>query len=261
MSAPAQPEWLVQTDVFDGPLDLLLYLVRREGVELRQLPVARIANAYLEYLDRMRDLHLGVAGEYLVMAATLIWLKSLELLPKKPTLHDEEEQDGEDPREALARRLVEYARYREAADDLDTRPRVGRDTFVRDTSDVAGDDRPVEAGVDAFGLLDIFYELLTRKEAPEPEYHVDTHTLSIEDACRFVLAALAGGVGDLSSLLAALDTRRERILTFVAVLEMARLGWVGIEQSEHLGAVHVEGLVGPEVDLSRVMGRVQAASA
>ncbi|MCO4743223.1 MAG: segregation/condensation protein A [Proteobacteria bacterium] len=261
MSAPAQPEWFVQTDVFDGPLDLLLYLVRREGVELRALPVARIADAYLNYLDKMRDLNLGIAGEYLVMAATLIWLKSLELLPKKPVLHDEEEEDGEDPREALARRLAEYARYRDAADTLHTRPHVGRDTFVRDPSDVAGEDRPVEPGVDAFGLLEIFYDLLTREDTPEPEYEVDTVTLSLEDACRFVLSSLAGQVGELSSLLSALPTRRERILTFVAVLEMVRLGWVGLEQTEHLGSIRVEGKVDADVDLSRVMGRVEAATA
>ncbi|TNE89518.1 MAG: segregation/condensation protein A [Deltaproteobacteria bacterium] len=261
MSAPAQPEWLVQTEVFDGPLDLLLYLVRREGVDLRALPVARVADAYLAYLDKMRDLHLGVAGEYLVMAATLVWLKSLELLPRKPTLHEEEEEEGEDPREALARRLREYAQYREAADELDTRPRVGRDVFVRDPTEVEGEQRPVEAGIDAFGLLDLYYELITREAEPEPEYSVDTRTLSLEEACRFVLGTLSGGRGELSALLSVLPTRRERILTFVAVLEMVRLGWVGLEQDEHLGPVQVEGKVSADVDLSRVMGRVEAATA
>lgn len=261
MSAPAQPEWIVQTDVFDGPLDLLLYLVRREGVELRALPVRRIADAYLAYLDKMRDLHLGIAGEYLVMAATLIWLKSLELLPRKSVLEEDEDGEGEDPREALARRLAEYARYREAADSLHARPLVGRDTFVRDASDVQGDERPVEAGIDAFGLLDLYYQLLTQEAAPEPHYEVDTVTLSLEDACRFVLGSLAGGVGDLSSLLSALPTRPERILTFVAVLEMVRLGWVGLTQQEHLGTIEVEGRVGSDIDLSRIMGRMEAATA
>ena len=139
-------------------------------MDLRALPVASVADAYLSYLDQMRDLHLGIAGEYLVMAATLVWLKSLELLPRKPSLLDEDEEDGEDPREALARRLREYARYREAADTLETRPRVGRDVFVRDATSVEGDHRAVEAGLDAFGLLDIFYDLLTREQAPEPTY-------------------------------------------------------------------------------------------
>lgn len=261
MSAPAEPDWIVQTEVFDGPLDLLLYLVRREGVDLRALPVARIADAYLAYLDQMRDLHLGIAGEYLVMAATLVWLKSLELLPRKPSLLEEEEEDGEDPREALARRLREYAQYREAADELENRPRVGRDVYVRDASSVEDDQRGVDAGVDAFGLLDVFYELLTREEEPEATYSVDTRTLSLEDACRFVIGTLGRGKGELGSLLSALPSRRERILTFVAVLEMVRLGWVGLEQREHLGAIELEARVGPDIDLSRVMGRVEAATA
>lgn len=260
MSAPAEPQWVVRTEVFDGPLDLLLYLVRREGVDLRSLPVARVADAYLAYLDRMRDLHLGVAGEYLVMAATLVWLKSLELLPRKPVLQ-EEEDDGEDPREALARRLREYARYREAADDLDRRPRIGREVFVRDPGELDGNRREVVAGIDAFGLLDLYYEMLTREAEEEPEYAVDTRTLSLEEACRFVLSRLGGGRGELASLLAVLPTRRERILTFVAVLEMVRLGWVGLAQREHLGSIEIEGRVGADVDLSRVMGRVEAATA
>ena len=128
MAAPAEPDWVIRTEVFDGPLDLLLYLVRREGIDLRSLPVSRIADAYLSYIDRMRDLHLGVAGEYLVMADTLVWMKSLELLPRRPVI--EEDEEGEDPREALARRLQAYAAVREGADVLESRPRVGRDVFL-----------------------------------------------------------------------------------------------------------------------------------
>ncbi len=88
----AQAAWTIHTDVFDGPLDLLLYLVKREGIDLRALPVARIADSYLAYLERMRELNLSVAGDYLVMAASLVHLKSLELMPRLPTALEEEEQ-------------------------------------------------------------------------------------------------------------------------------------------------------------------------
>ena len=259
MAAPAEPDWVIRTEVFDGPLDLLLYLVRREGIDLRSLPVSRIADAYLSYIDRMRDLHLGVAGEYLVMAATLVWMKSLELLPRRPVI--EEDEEGEDPREALARRLQDYAAVREGADVLESRPRVGRDVFLRMPDEPSGSKRLVEAGLDAFGLLDVFYDLLQREVVAEAEYTVDVRSLSLEEACSWVLAELEAGVERLDRLLHALPSRREKVLTFIAVLEMARLGWVGIRQQQHLGEVQLSKRVEGHIDMTRLTGRVEASCA
>ena len=127
MAAPAP--WTVHTEVFEGPLDLLLYLVRRDGVDLERLQVHRICDAYLDYLERMRSLRLNVAADYLVMAATLVHLKSLSLLPRSPTPVTEDGEE-EDPAEALAQRLLEYQRFKEASEALEQRAMVGRDAFV-----------------------------------------------------------------------------------------------------------------------------------
>ena len=116
----------VKLSIFEGPLDLLLHLIRINEVEISDIPVARIAEQYLEYLDLMHELNLDVAGEYLVMSATLAWIKSRMLLPPEPS---EEEGEAIDPRAELVARLLEYQRFKEAASDLGERPLLGRDVF------------------------------------------------------------------------------------------------------------------------------------
>lgn len=245
----AELEWTVHTEVFEGPLDLLLYLVKRDGIDLVRFPVRAITDAYLEYLDRMRELHLGVAGEYLVMAATLLWLKSLELLPRPPAALTEDEE-GDDPREALARRLREYQAYREAATGLDERVQVGRDVFVRAPEDVPLGERPLVSPVDAFGLLEIYFDLLKR-DPVDPVITVGRRGPDVASCARSVLAWLDAGGSDLAHLLGSLATKPERIATFVAVLEMARMGWVDVLQDGHLGPVTVVRQAG-DVDFERL---------
>lgn len=253
--APTEAAWTVHTDVFDGPLDLLLYLVRRDGIDLRRLDVRQVTDSYLEYLDRMRVLNLSLAGDYLVMAATLVHLKSLELLPRLPTIVEEEE----DPREALARQIRDYAKVRARADALDTQPRVGRDVFVRDAADVDDEDRVV-AGLDAFALLDIYWELLQRAEEPEPVVEL-LHPSGVDfrSCCATILSVLGGkgGRGELTGLLKNLRTRPERVVTFVAALEMARQQWVAVSQERHLGPVELEQLKETDaIDLDMLAGWV-----
>ena len=138
--------WTIHTEVFDGPLDLLLYLVRRDGIDLLKLPVARIADSYLAYLDRLRALNLSIAADYLVMAATLVHLKSLELLPRPPT---PVEEDDLDPREELVRRLREHARIAAAADQLAARPLLGEAVHSRAPLEVDDGERPLTTSADA----------------------------------------------------------------------------------------------------------------
>ena len=250
--------WTIHTDVFDGPLDLLLYLVKRDGVDIRRLDVRQITDSYLAYLDRMRDLNLSLAGDYLVMAATLVHLKSLELFPRLPTVVEEEE----DPREALERQLREYARVRQGADALDQRPQVDRDVFLRSPQPVDEDDR-VESGIDAFGLLDLYWELLQRHEAPEPIVELGIGGVDFAGCCRAVLSALGGlgGRGELTAMLQSLARRAERVVTFVAVLEMVRQGWISVAQRVHLGPVELEQRVPSEaVDLQAITGWVAPAA-
>ncbi len=242
MLVAASPEliapWTVRTEVFDGPLDLLLYLVKRDGIDLRRVSIRRVCDSYLAYLEAMRDLHIAVASDYLVMAATLCHLKSLELLPRPPAILEEE---GVDPREQLARRLEDYARFKEASLALAARPMLDRTTFVRAPMDVGEIEQPLVPGVDAFGLLDAYHRVLTR-----PVKRTSTHTIhkpevDIAACCRKVLRHLAGpgGTADLVELLRLFSRRAERVVTFLGVLEMCRLGWLEVVQGEHLGLVQI----------------------
>lgn len=249
----------VHTDVFDGPLDLLLHLVRRDGISLARLEVSRIADAYLAYLDQMRELDLAVAADWLVMAATLVHLKALELLPRPPAILKDEEVD---PRDALLEQLRDYERIKVTATGLDARRMVGRDVFVREGEPPPQSERPWMSPVDAFGLLDLLHEVLARAAAPEPMVRLGDGGPNINLCCRRVLSALGGrgGTFDLAGMLRTLKSRAERVITFIAVLEMARLGWLDVGQDAHLGPVLVAQLVeSADMDVDRVMGEERVA--
>ena len=125
--ADAGSSCAIRLPVFEGPLDLLLHLIRQDELQITDLPISQVANQYLEYLELMRELNLDVAAEYLVMAATLAWIKSRLLLPPSD---DEEDEEGREPRAELVARLLEYQRYKEAADALGGRPLLGREVFA-----------------------------------------------------------------------------------------------------------------------------------
>ena len=252
----AAPTWTVRTEVFDGPLDLLLHLVRKEGIDLRDIRIARLCDSYLVWLDAARELHLGVAGDYLVMAATLCRLKALELLPRAPTAVVVE--DDVDPRQALARKLAEHQRYKEAARELEQREWLGREVFARPADD-SPVPRPLFAGLDAFGLLDVYFGILQRAAEPDPVHEVHASALDMGKVCRSVLAQFQalGSRLDLGEVLVAFASRAERIVAFLGVLEMARLGWLYVEQPEPFGPVTLEARVGPDVDLLPLVGRME----
>ena len=246
--------WTIHTEVFDGPLDLLLYLVRRDGIDLLKLPVARIADSYLAYLDRLRALNLSIAADYLVMAATLVHLKSLELLPRPPT---PVEEDDLDPREELVRRLREHARIAAAADQLAARPLLGEAVHSRAPLEVDDGERPLTTSADAFALLDTYPRMLKRRDAPPGRVQLVASGPDLGMCVRRLLDARGGvgGRGELGAMLRSLPTRAERVVTFLASLEMARLGWLTLVQTAHLGPVEVTRKV-PEdqVDLGQVVG-------
>ena len=239
--APRAVDPPVHIPAYDGPLDLLLFLVRREGLALREIPVARICDAYLSYLDDVDDIDVDTAGEYLVMAATLCQLKARELLPRAERPGDEEE---EDPKEALERRLREYERYREAAEDLGRRERLDRDVFARPVEPPRPEEAPVEASTDALGLARLFYALLDRRAEPPPVHRVEVERYTLAERARMLLRRLDDGQEHLlAEILAPIVQKSSRIVTFLAVLEMARLRMVDIWQRVHLGAVGVRALV------------------
>jgi segregation and condensation protein A len=235
MSAERVARPYVQIEPYEGPLDLLLYLVRRDGIDIRTLPIAHITREYLAALGEIREEDLDRAGDFLVMAATLCELKSRELLPVLERSLDAVEE-AEDPREALIFRLLEHQRYFEVAQALSDRLWLGRDVFARTVEVSASDDRRVEAGLDAFGLLELLESVGLRRKRREPVVHkVAIETESLRDCAERVVARLDDGTEHrFESLIIGMPRASSRVMTFLAVLELARLRIVSLSQRAHL---------------------------
>lgn len=229
----------VHTEAFDGPLELLLYLVRREGVDICDLRISPITDAYLAHLKILDILDLDLAGDFIVLAATLCYLKSQELLPRAP-VEDDEEVDADDPRairEALARRLMEYARFREASEALAERPWLGRDTFTRPVTPLDESERPIDPRVGPMGLLNIFHALLQKHAEPPRVHEVARERYSLKEMAAWLLDQLRSGPRDLVDLLRSLELRMDRVVGFLATLELVRLQYVSVNQDSHLAPI------------------------
>jgi segregation and condensation protein A len=230
----------VKLDVFEGPLDLLLHLIKKNEVEIVDIPIATITEQYLAYLEMMRELRLDVAGEFLVMAATLTLIKSRMLLPPSEGEEDEEEAD---PRAALVHQLLEYQRYREAALALAERPLLHRDVFVReplaDLESVAAD-ASVQLRVTVWELLEAFRAVLKRAQ-PASVHEVATDRVSLRDRARALLHALnVARCLDFESLFDDAATRLDVLVTFLALLELMKMGAVRASQEERYGRILIE---------------------
>jgi segregation and condensation protein A len=233
--------------VFEGPLDLLLYLIRREKVDIHDIPIAPITRQYMEYLDLMTELSLDVAGDFMVMAATLIHIKSKMLVPVEPT-ESEGEDETEDPRAELVRRLVEFQRYKEAAGILHQQAQIRAATWIRpDTTVPKFDDvgeEMLEAGL--FDLIAAFKELLDRRKALLA-HEVEAEGKSIEERIEEMLALIKEGESiEFLELFAAQETKGDMILTFLALLELIRLRRVKVYQRGIFGSIRVFRPIGPE---------------
>ena len=236
----------IHLPVFEGPLDLLLYLIRRDKIDIHDIPIAPITRQYMEYLDLMQQLNLDVAGEFMVMAATLIHIKSKMLVPVDPTEAEGEEQ--EDPRDALVQRLLEFQRYKEAAGLLHDKGQVRAATWTRpDTVLPAFDDRGeemLEAGL--FDLISAFKELLDRRKTLL-SHEVEHEGKTVEQRMEEMLALLREGESlEFLELFAAQETKADMILTFLALLELIRLKRVKVYQRGMFGAIRVFRPVGPD---------------
>lgn len=243
----------VHVPAYDGPLDLLLFLVRKEGVALREIPVARICDAYLAHLGSLDDIDVDRAGDYLAMASTLCLLKARELLPRLPRVGAVDDEP-EDPKQALERRLAEYERFRDVAEQMGRLQLLDREVFARPAATVAPDEEPVDPTTDSFGLARCFYDLLERRAAPPPVHQVAFETYTMAERVRFVLSRLDDGAEHLlSEFWAEVPTRRGRVVTLLATLEGARLQLLDLAQRIHLGAVTLVGRVkSTDADLSHL---------
>ena len=229
----------VRLQNFEGPLDLLLHLIKKNEVSIYDIPIARIAQQYIDYIDLMQELNLDVAGEFLVMAATLIHIKSRMLLPRPdPSQEDPEE----DPREALMRRLLEHQKFKAAAELLHERETLRSAQWTRPDgpiAEIAGEPPEPEIEVDLFSLITAFRAVVERAKA-RPKVYLPAEQIPIEDRIEQLLARLseteACGFEDLFE---DVQTRAGLVVTFLALLEMIRLKLIRVFQSGVVGPIRV----------------------
>jgi segregation and condensation protein A len=231
----------IKLDIFEGPLDLLLYLIRKNEIDIYNIPIALITEQYLEYLDMMRSLNLDLAGEYLVLAATLIHIKSRLLLP--PAEGEDEEEEGEDPRAELVQQLLEYQAFKEAALSLEGRPLLDRDVFARgapveDPSAVEVEEEVmIEVGI--FELVAAFRRIVAGLDRSE-DMAIDVEKMSLTDRINEIMERLSEEKQlTFTELLGEKMDRKRVIYTFLAILELMKLRMVRAYQSGPFGAIRL----------------------
>lgn len=237
----------VHLDKFDGPLDLLLHLIRKNEVDICDIPIADITRQYLDYIKLLKVLNLDVAGDFLLMASTLLHIKSRMLLP--PDDEEEGEEEEGDPRAELIRRLLEYQQYKEAGMVIGARALLGREVFARSCPDPAlavarSEEGPLE--VSLFELVDVFRALLAR--IPAESFHdvAPGDSLSIADCINEILSLLQErDTLQFDELVRDEQTRERIIVTFLALLELCRLKLIRIFQNEECGAIWFVPAVAP----------------
>jgi segregation and condensation protein A len=231
-------------EAFEGPLDLLLYLIRRQNLDILNIPIAEISRQYVEYIDVMKELQLELAGEYLLMAAMLAEIKSRMLLPRPASAEDEEL----DPRAELVRRLQDYERFKQAAEGIDNLPRLERDVFqaVADVSE-----RPVVTRLPDLTLKELllaFKDVLARAELLA-HHHIRREPLSVRQRMSEVLVRLgAERFSEFRELFDATEGRMGVTVTFLALLELLKEGLIEVVQVEAYAPIHVRAAAGRSAD-------------
>ncbi|MDH3647962.1 MAG: segregation/condensation protein A [Gammaproteobacteria bacterium] len=223
-------------EAFEGPLDLLLYLIKRQNLDILNIPIADITRQYTQYIDMMQELQLELAGEYLVMAAMLAEIKSRMLLPRQPGV----EEDEDDPRAELVRRLQEYERFRAAAQELDALPRLERDVVVAEGHVTERRTVQMLPDVALKEVLIAFRDVMQRAEM-YAHHHVQREALSVRQRMSDVLSRLQDV--EFMEFTALFDPREGRlgvVVTFIAILELIREAVVEIVQAEAFGLIHVK---------------------
>jgi segregation and condensation protein A len=232
-------------EAFEGPLDLLLYLIRRQNLDILDIPIAEISRQYVQYIELMKEMQFELAGEYLVMAATLAEIKSRMLLPR--SAEGDEEED--DPRAELVRRLQEYERFKKAAVDIDALERLERDV-LQASADVV--ERPVVTklpDITLKELLIVFKEALDRSTM-FAHHHVRREPLSVRERMSAILVTLQSErYVDFQRLFDPLEGRIGVTVTFLAILELVKESLIDIVQAEAFGPIHIRASqVGPNPD-------------
>ena len=231
-------DYNIKLEAFEGPLDLLLHLIRKNEVDIFDIPVALITDQYLGYIDMMKALNINVAGDFLVMAATLIHIKSRMLLPEK-----NEDGEEEDPRDELTRPLLEYLQFKELAGDLAEREMLERDVFQRKPDkDYSADFEPEEPQIEVnlFQLMDAFKRIL-ENVIPDEELTFRPENYSINDKMSLILDELKVKESLYFKTLFKEDrTLAEFVITFLAVLELVHMGLIRVYQPSIYSDIQIE---------------------
>jgi segregation and condensation protein A len=222
-------------EAFEGPLDLLLYLIRRQNIDILNIPIAEITRQFVEYIELMKEMQLELAGEYLLMAAMLAEIKSRMLLPRPPAEEDEEE----DPRAELIRRLQEYERFKKAAEDLDSLPRLERDVIL---VEIEAPERKITTKLPDLTLKELlvaFHDVLKRAEMFS-NLHFQREPLSVRQRMSEILSRIkANAFSSFSDLFDPEEGRMGVAVTFIAILELLRESTIEVVQAEAFAPLHV----------------------
>jgi len=236
-------DYKVKLEVFEGPLDLLLYLIKRDEIDIYDIPIEHITKQYLEYLDAFKVLDIDIAGEFVVMAANLIYIKSRSLLP--PAQQDPEEPvEEEDPRWELVRQLLEYKKFKDAAAHLGEREAIQSSIYGRlPEAPEAPAERPM-AEVSIFDLINAFQKVLKRVPKPEDLREIFEENFTVSDKIEFVLKMTGSGVPlKFTELFSDAASRAEVVVTFLAVLELIRLKQLRVMQPEPFAEIELHRVI------------------
>ncbi len=230
--------YIVSLDIFEGPLDLLLHLIRKHELDIFDIPISFITTEYLEYLESMKELNLDLASEYLEMAATLTLIKSRMLVPSDDSPDEELFEDGPDPREELVRRLLEYQKYKQAAEELTGLPLLGRDSFPRGSAEDIAVERDL-ASPGLFALMEAFQKILKGANL-DPVHEVSITRISVSDRIGQLVDLLR-----IKRQLTFLElfenqhTKSDMVVTFLSCLEMTKLGLMQVYQAGRHSDIHI----------------------
>jgi segregation and condensation protein A len=233
-------EYKVKFDVFEGPLDLLLYLVKKEEVDIYEVNLTHLATQFIEYIETMRLLDLEIAGEFLVMAATLMHIKSRELLPVDQQAQVEDEDEGTDPRWELIRQLVEYKKFKDAAMQLAVLEARQEDIFPRQPAKPEFEvESPLRPDVSIFDLVNAVNSVLKRFNKREDPRDIFEDKWTVSEKIEYLMRAISEGPKKFSQLFESLTSRSEVVVTFLALLELIRLKQIVASQREPFGEIEI----------------------
>jgi len=237
-------DYKVKFEVFEGPMDLLLYLVKKEEVDIYEVNLTKLAREFIEYVDLMREFDIEIAGEFLVMASTLMYIKSKELLPVEQQVQGDDNDENEDPRWELIRKLVEYKKFKDAADNLGTLEHQQENVYPRLPSKQAfemPEDRGPRVEVNIFDLINAVNDVIKRVElrnGVDSEIYGEQFTVP-EKIATIHKRIAAGKPFKFIELFAVAASRNEVVATFLAMLEMIRLRQIIITQADAFGEIMI----------------------